>query len=84
MGDGSINHLVLHFASPEFCMITPKLGLWLVMLGHAALYAKYKSDNVGFAVLPSRKSDQEILKSDFYQTIFLPKIRPKADPNPLF
>ena len=36
------------------------------------------------AVLPSRKSDQEISKSDFYQTIFLPKIRPKADPNSLF
>ena len=35
----------------------------------------------GNAVLPSRKSDQEISKSDFYQTIFLPKIRPKADPN---
>ena len=30
------------------------------------------------------KPDQEILKSDFYQTIFLPKIRPKADPNSLF
>ena len=35
-------------------------------------------------VLPSRKSDQEISKSDFYQTIFLPQIRPKADPNSLF
>ena len=39
---------------------------------------------LGKAVLPSRKSDQEISKSDFYQTIFLPKIRPKADPNSLF
>ena len=29
------------------------------------------------AVLPSRKSDQEFSKSDFYQTIFLPKIRQK-------
>ena len=36
------------------------------------------------AVLPSRKSDQEISKPDFYQPIFLPKIRPKADPNSLF
>ena len=35
-------------------------------------------------VLPSRKSDLEISKSDFYQIIFLPKIRPKADPNSLF
>jgi hypothetical protein len=33
------------------------------------------------AVLPSRKSDQEISKSDYYPTIFLPKIRPKEDPN---
>ena len=31
-----------------------------------------------------QKSDQEIAKSDFYQTIFLPKIGPKADPNSLF
>jgi hypothetical protein len=38
----------------------------------------------GCAVLPSRKSDQEISKTDFYQTIFLPKIRPKADPNSLY
>ena len=38
----------------------------------------------GTAVLPSRKSDQEISKSHFYQTIFLPTIRPKADPNMLF
>jgi hypothetical protein len=37
-----------------------------------------------YPVLPSRKSDQVISKSDFYQTIFLPKIRPKADPNSLF
>ena len=37
--------------------------------------------NVIAAVLLSRKSDQEITKSDFYQTIFLPEIRPKADPN---
>ena len=36
------------------------------------------------AVLPRRKSDQEISKSDFYQTIFIAKIRPKADPNLLF
>ena len=35
-------------------------------------------------MLPSRKSDKEISKSDFYQTIFLPKIRPKADPNSQF
>jgi hypothetical protein len=38
----------------------------------------------GVAVLPSRTSDQEISKSDFYPTIFLLKIRPKADPNSLF
>ena len=43
---------------------------------------EYKSRNT--AVLPSRKSDKEISKSDFYQIIFLPKIRPKADPNLLF
>ena len=36
------------------------------------------------AVLPSRNSDQVISKSDFYQTVFLPKIRPKADPNSPF
>ena len=36
------------------------------------------------AVLPSRKSDQYISKSDFYQTIFLSKIGLKADPNSLF
>ena len=36
------------------------------------------------AVLPSRKSDKEISKSYFYQTIFLSKIRPKGDPNSLF
>ena len=36
------------------------------------------------AVLPSKKPDQEISKSDFYQTIFLAEIRPKADPNLLF
>ena len=36
------------------------------------------------SVLPSSKSDQEISKLDFYQTIFLPKIRPKADLNSLF
>ena len=35
-------------------------------------------------VLPSRKSDQEISKSDLYWTIFLLKIRPKADQNSLF
>ena len=32
----------------------------------------------GAAVLPSRKSDQEISKSDFYQTIFLPKNQNKS------
>ena len=32
-------------------------------------------------MLPSRKSDQGISISDFYQTIFLPKIRQKADTN---
>ena len=32
-------------------------------------------------VLPGRKSDQEVSKSDFYQTVFLTKIRSKADPN---
>ena len=36
------------------------------------------------AVLPSRNSEQEISKSDIYRTIFLPKIRLKADPNLLF
>ena len=36
------------------------------------------------SVPPSRKSDKEISISDFYQTLFLPKIRPKADPNLLF
>ena len=36
------------------------------------------------AVLQSRKSDHDVSKSDFYQTIFLSKIRPKADPNSLF
>ena len=35
-------------------------------------------------VLSSRNSDQEMSKSDFYQTIFLPKLRPKAEPNLLF
>ena len=28
-----------------------------------------------------QRSDQETSKSDFYQTIILPKIRPKADPK---
>ena len=45
-------------------------------------------DNLDWKVfvelLPRRKSDKEISKSDVYQTIFLPKIRPKADPNLLF
>ena len=36
------------------------------------------------AVLPGRKSDKDISKSDFYQTIFLPKIRLKPDPNSPF
>ena len=36
------------------------------------------------AVMPSKKSDQEISKSVFYQTIIPPKIRPKADLNSLF
>ena len=31
--------------------------------------------------MPSRKSDQDISKSDSYQTIYLPKMRLKADPN---
>ena len=44
----------------------------------------FETSFAALAVLPSRKSDQEISKSDFYQTIFLPKIRPKADPNSLF
>ena len=35
-------------------------------------------------VLPSRKSDRDISKSDFYQTMFPPKVRPKAGPNSLF
>ena len=39
---------------------------------------------ITIAVLPSRESDQEMSKSEFYQTIFLPKIIPKADPNSLF
>ena len=38
----------------------------------------------GSVVLPSRISDHEISKSDFYQTKFPPKIRPKADLNSLF
>ena len=32
-------------------------------------------------MIPSRKSDQDISKFDSYQTIYLPKIRLKADPN---
>ena len=35
-------------------------------------------------VLPSSKPDQEISKSDFYQTKFLQKIWKKTDPNLLF
>ena len=42
------------------------------------------SASVTEAVLPSRKSDKEISKSDFYQTIFQSKIKPKADPNSQF
>ena len=34
-------------------------------------------------VLPSGKSDKEISKSDFQQTISQPKIRPKANTNSL-
>ena len=47
-------------------------------------FKKVKLGFIGYTVLPSRKSDREISKSDFYQTIFLPKVRPKADPNSLF
>ena len=56
----------------------------LTQIGGRSLMDNFWVYGSPLAVLPSRKSDQEISKSDFYQTIFLPKIRPKADPNSLF
>ena len=37
-----------------------------------------------YPVLPRRKSDQGISKPDFYQTTFLPKIKPKLELTSLF
>ena len=52
--------------------------------GDKGLHLKLRGMATPLAVLPSRKSDQEISKSDFYQTIFLPNVRPKTDPHSIF
>ena len=62
------------------------LGIIFASRGPRELILGSKWGRIQFPnpVLPSRKSDQEISKSDFYQTLFLPKFRPKADPISLF
>ena len=44
--------------------------------GKSSSRGQTQEQEQGAAVLPSRKSDQEISKTDFYQTIFLPENKP--------
>jgi hypothetical protein len=59
-------------------------GWWILHSIWCILHIAWCIVRGTMSVLPSRKLDHEISKSDVYQNIFLPIIRPKGYPISLF